>query len=105
MWMGLVRGNPGNAGSGGLIRDYNGDLLIGYATYLGITSSVYAEANAIAIGLKLAQEFQSTSVWLESDYEILVKILNGLIDPPWGIYYLTEDIMALIKVLNVCQIS
>lgn len=85
---GASRGNPGNAGSGGLFRDHRGMLIIGYATFIGVATSVYAEANAILFGLKLAQELQLFNIWLESDSELVVKMLNGMIDPPWGIHYI-----------------
>lgn len=99
------KGNPGEAGSGGLIRDSNGDFLVGFAYFLGINSSVHAETKAIYLGLKLAQELNILSIWLESDSELLVKILNGHSAPPWSISYLVDEILTLIKLFNVCLIS
>lgn len=36
-------GNPGLAGGGGLIRDENGDWVVGFARKIGIASSFMAE--------------------------------------------------------------
>lgn len=102
---GASKGNPGEAGSRGLFQDHRGDMIIAYATYIGISSSVYAEASAICFGLKLAQELGINNIWIETDSELLVRILNGLIDPPWGIHYMFYAIMDLIRVQNVCNIS
>lgn len=102
---GASKENPEEAGSGGLIRDYNGNFIVGFTTYLGIKSSVYAETKATWEGLKLAQQLGLASIWLESESELLVKILNGQIDPPWGISYIFDEVMNLIKGFNACLIS
>src|SRR4051812_7434369 len=79
---GASKGNPGIAGAGGLIRNSEGDFITGFFSYLERHTSFYAETQAIYTGLKLAYEFNLTHVWLKSDSELLVKILNGLIEPP-----------------------
>src|SRR3954466_2847479 len=89
---GASKGNPGEAGIGGLFRNYNGDFIMGFASYLGTSTSIIAEAKAIYFGLHLAKENNLTNLWIESDSEIMVKILNGAMKPPWGIYYLYKQI-------------
>src|SRR3954462_1387178 len=53
---GASKGNPGDAGIGGLFRNSNGDFIIGFASYLGTTTSIMVEAKAIYFGLHLAKE-------------------------------------------------
>ncbi|KAL4179451.1 hypothetical protein AMTRI_Chr13g119840 [Amborella trichopoda] len=44
--------NPGPAGSGGVLRDFEGNILITFSDYLGIKDSHDAEALALLLALK-----------------------------------------------------
>lgn len=51
---GLALGNPGKAGGGDLIRDHNGDWIIGFSRSLGSTNNFIVELWALRDGLTLA---------------------------------------------------
>lgn len=51
---GCAKGNPGEAGAGGLIRDARGQWLVAFTCDLGICTSVTAELEGIRQGLSLA---------------------------------------------------
>ncbi|KAF7815070.1 Ribonuclease H protein [Senna tora] len=51
---GSSRGNPGKSGVGGLIRDSNGTMMVGFSVSFGFNDILYAELFAIKYGLELA---------------------------------------------------
>ncbi|PKI35082.1 hypothetical protein CRG98_044522 [Punica granatum] len=59
---GAAKGNPGKAGTGGLIRDEFGRWVGGYAHNIGITMSMVAELWAVKTGLELAWDFLNQEV-------------------------------------------
>ena len=50
---GSSMGNPGKAGGGGIICDFKGDWVSGYARAIGFTTSVAAELWALRDGINL----------------------------------------------------
>src|SRR4051812_10993501 len=82
---GASKSNHGEAGIGGLFRDSNGQFILGFASYLGNASSMLTESKALLLGLYFAKELGTSNLWIESDSEILVKYLNGILDPQWSI--------------------
>lgn len=51
-----MKGNPGPAGAGGLIRDENENWVVGFSLNLGVCNSFVAEQCAILKGLEIAWE-------------------------------------------------
>ncbi|KAH0702465.1 hypothetical protein KY285_016743 [Solanum tuberosum] len=47
-------GNPGRSGTRGVIRDHNGDWIVGYMGNLHMSNNVKAELTALMQGLKIA---------------------------------------------------
>lgn len=90
---------------GGVIRDSIGNMVLGFALYLGIASSIFAETKAIWLGMLFAKQLELTDIWLESDSEILVKCLNGSIEPPWSVVHIYYDIVELINSFNSFKVS
>ena len=60
-------GNPGPAGSGEVIRDEEGAWIVGFARYIGITSSYLAELWASQDGLVLCINRNFNAVDVEFD--------------------------------------
>ena len=79
---GASKANPGEAGVGGIFRNSNGELILGFASYLDLATTNYAEAKAICLILYFAKNMGLTKIWIESDSEILVQCLNGESLPP-----------------------
>jgi len=59
---GSSMGNPGLVGGGGLIRDENGDWIVGFARNIGITTSFQAELWAIRDGFSLCVDRKFSAV-------------------------------------------
>ena len=66
----------GMAGGGGLIRDGNGDWVIGFARKIGTTTSFMAELWALRDGLLLCLQIQAQAVCVELDAKAIVDAFN-----------------------------
>lgn len=76
---GSSMGNPGRAGGGGIIRNFQGDWpdwVSGYARAIGYTTSVTAELWALRDGINLCIESSLTNVLIELDAKIVVDMLK-----------------------------
>jgi len=74
---GAARGNPGNAGIGGIVSDGDDNELLSFSEYIGETTNNVAEYSALIFGLKKLAQFKSSSIIIYSDSELLVQQLNG----------------------------
>ncbi|XP_071905969.1 uncharacterized protein [Coffea arabica] len=52
---GCSKGNPGLSGGGGVLRNSNGDFLVGFSTFLGKQTSLRAEVVTLLVGLRLCK--------------------------------------------------
>lgn len=66
---GAARGNPGIAGEGGVIRNSEGDWLVGFIAHLGVCSNMEDELHALRLALSLA--------WQEGYRSIICEIVAG----------------------------
>ncbi|KAL0014093.1 hypothetical protein SO802_001162 [Lithocarpus litseifolius] len=69
-------GNPGLAGGGGLIRDENGDWVVGFARKIGIANSFMAELWALRDGLLLCLQTHVQAVIVEMDSKVIVDTFS-----------------------------
>uniref|UniRef100_A0A2N9HAG3 Uncharacterized protein n=1 Tax=Fagus sylvatica TaxID=28930 RepID=A0A2N9HAG3_FAGSY len=69
--------NIGIAGGGGLIRNSDGDWIMGYARNIGATSSEAAELWALRDGLTLCHQLQLTAVEVELDAKLIVNAITN----------------------------
>ena len=74
---GAAKGNPGNAGVGGLIQDSLGRWVQGYYIGLGITTSVNAELRGLLEGLKLASQLNITQLIIELDALVVISLVQS----------------------------
>lgn len=63
-------------GSGGLIRDDNGDWIVGFSSFDGVGDVLLAELTVIKHGLQLAWDEGFRSVVCESDSRDAISILS-----------------------------
>ncbi|GAA0176279.1 hypothetical protein LIER_29297 [Lithospermum erythrorhizon] len=71
-------GNPGPAGAGGLIRDHQGNWVIGLARKIPWPSSVCTELWALHDGLELVLHGHYSPIQIEVDsYTILNFVINA----------------------------
>lgn len=99
------KGNLGEGGAGGIIRNHNSNFLFAFATFMGIFSSIYAEAMAILIGVKHAKRLGISSLWVKSDSLALIEALNGKTDFPWSIAYVIRSLRTILKDFQKLRIS
>ena len=74
---GVVTGNTGQAGGGGLIRDENGGWVTGFTRKIENTNSYMAELWAFRDGLQLCLQMNAHSVIIELDAKVVVDALNS----------------------------
>lgn len=75
---GGARGNPGPAGIGVVIEDFDsGKVLEEHAEYIGETTNNQAEYKAVILGLTRAVALGAASVTIMADSELLVKQMTG----------------------------
>ena len=71
---GAVKGNPGPAGGGGLLRDHRGNWINGFSANLGWCSYVKAELLALLKGLQLAWNMGVSHLEVEIDSHVALKL-------------------------------
>lgn len=74
---GSSTGNPGPVGSGGLIRNEDGDWVYGYARKIGVTTSFAAELWSLRDGLMQCFSLHLPAVEIEIDTKVIVDLLNN----------------------------
>lgn len=97
---GLVTGNPGPAGAGGIIHDHTGNWVKGFPRKIGNTNSLAAELWGLRDGLVLAQELNIKRLIIELDAKAVLDLvqttnLTSLSHHPYGT--LISDCRSLIQ--------
>lgn len=76
---GASKGNPGKSGSGGIIRNYKGQLIQAFASFEGFISNNRSECLAILKGLQICKNLNINHIIVESDSKMVIDILTGKI--------------------------
>ncbi|KAI3463155.1 hypothetical protein Pfo_019818 [Paulownia fortunei] len=74
---GAAKGETGQAGAGGVIRDHLGNVVVAYYDYIGNQNSTYAEFSALAKGLELAKDCGIANLWIEMDAQTVIKLVSN----------------------------
>ncbi|XP_058216716.1 uncharacterized protein LOC131327582 [Rhododendron vialii] len=96
----------GKGGYGIVVRDYRGLFVaasMGFSQWCA--SSLVAEALAIRQGVHLGFQLGLGSIFVESDAQLLVKMLNGQITTNQEVEMIIHDIQALSKNFQCCSFS
>ncbi|CAJ2641811.1 unnamed protein product [Trifolium pratense] len=80
---GAARGSPGYASAGGIFRDSSGGIKGCFSLYLGIQSSLFAEAIAAMHAIEIAHQNHWHNFWLECDSKLVVDAFNNHHIIPW----------------------
>ncbi|XP_060195288.1 uncharacterized protein LOC132624540 [Lycium barbarum] len=94
---GCSKGNPGNNGGGGVIRNNRGFLIAAYGINFGITTNNVAEALAMKIGIDWCTQNGYKCLDIESDSKLLVDWIMDEYNPPWNIIDTILDIKKLLE--------
>ncbi|KAL0016957.1 hypothetical protein SO802_004026 [Lithocarpus litseifolius] len=89
-------GNPGLAGGGGLIRDENGDWVVGFARKIGIANSFMAELWALRDGLLLCLQTHVRAVIVEMDSKVIVDTFSTHAEASSTGFAILEDCKQLV---------
>jgi ribonuclease HI len=79
---GGARGNPGPAGSGAVVKDQDGTVIIKVSEFLGHTTNNVAEYTGILraleqLGNRLGSDASSADITIKMDSMLVVKQMNG----------------------------
>ncbi|XP_043693354.1 uncharacterized protein LOC122643844 [Telopea speciosissima] len=86
------RGNPGEAGIGGVCCDSQARFICAFFEGVGWNSALVAEALAARRALSIARNLNLRHVIIESDNLLLINLLNGQIaEAPWRIAAIVSD--------------
>lgn len=87
---GLVAGNSGTAGGGGLIKDGNGEWVTGFARKIETATSFLAELWALQDGL-LYLQVHAQAVFIELDAKAIVDAFNSQTYPNTIVASIMDD--------------
>jgi len=74
---GCARGNPGHAGSGMIVRDAEGRVLVKKTRYIGVATNNVAEYVGIIDGLREAVDLGAQEVIVFTDSELAARQMSG----------------------------
>lgn len=83
---GSILENIAHAGSGGLIRNHNGDWVVGYSNFTPPGDATLVEMRAIKLGLSLCHDLSFKRDICDSDYLDSVNIINDSDNHPFHCY-------------------
>ena len=102
---GSVKGSPGIAGCGGLLRDCHGNWISGVARAIGITSSLAAELWAIRDGLTRCCHLSLQAVEVEVDASVAISLLSQDAHSNVEFSSLIDDCRSLMKNIHKVQLK
>ena len=100
-----MKGSPGIAGCGGLLRDCHGNWISGVARAIGITSSLAAELWAIRDGLTRCCHLSLQAVEVEVDASVAISLLSQDAHSNVEFSSLIDDCRSLMKNIHKVQLK
>ena len=92
-------GNPGEAGSGGILRDELGRIILAYSCYLGTQNNTFAEISALLIGLRLCGYFDLCNVEVETDSILVYNWVSKKDKIPVKYSFMLQDVIQLMELI------
>ncbi|KAI3474487.1 hypothetical protein Pfo_029397 [Paulownia fortunei] len=74
---GAAKGETGQAGAGGVIRDHLGNVAVAYFEFIGNQNSIHAEIFALVKGLELAKGLGISNLWIEMDAQTVINLVSS----------------------------
>lgn len=93
-------GNPVIAVVGGVIRDFQGQVIAGFFAHYELVSNIVAEGRALLDGLKLAYNLGIHNIIVESDSAILVQWIKDGKCSLWYLWDYWDDVRRLFVGMN-----
>lgn len=82
---GAAKGNPGQVGCGGVIRDENGRCIVAVELPMGTQTNHLSEAMGTFQTLQIANQLRCRKVWIEEDSNNIIQFLKGKSSTSWKI--------------------
>lgn len=95
-----VKGNPGQAGIGGIIRNDHGKGIAAITVPLGMQTNHFSEVFAAHQTNKLAKEIGVRNLWLEGDSKNIINYLNEKNLPTWTIANIINESILYLKTFD-----
>jgi ribonuclease HI len=103
---GASHGNPGPSGIGVVVCDKDNNVIGNISEYIGEGTNNIAEYNALVYSLQEAIIRKASSVFINTDSELLVKQLNGEYKvKDEKLRYLFNQIIRLLKCFKEVQLN
>ncbi|XP_077217986.1 uncharacterized protein LOC143852487 [Tasmannia lanceolata] len=97
---GAAKGNPGESGGGGVMRDAKAKVIFAFAFFYGTSTNMVAEARALLDGLRLCKAFGFKNFVVESDSKVLMDFISKKGSHPWSISFFWPEIIDLMDFLG-----
>ncbi|MQL93978.1 hypothetical protein Taro_026627 [Colocasia esculenta] len=94
---GACKGNPGECGGGGCIRDPQGNVHMAFYHFYGVGTSMIAELRALCDGLRLARSSGYRLSIIYSDSQVLVNSIYEEKMLSWRSYRWWKEVISLIS--------
>ena len=102
---GFVMGASGLAGSGGLVRDSNGQWIIGFAKPISAASRIAVELFALREGLALCVELKVHAIAVELDASAAISLVSSNITSNGDLSSLVDDCKEFLLQLPQARMS
>ena len=102
---GFVMGVSGLAGSGGLVRDSNGQWIIGFAKPISAASRIAVELFALREGLALCVELKVHAIAVELDAFAAISLVSSNITSNGDLSILVDDCKEFLLQLPQARMS
>ncbi|KAL6179927.1 hypothetical protein ACLB2K_046598 [Fragaria x ananassa] len=100
---GAWRSSSGQAGYGGLFRDFRGGVLGAFCSNFNMASSVAAEVMAVIKAIELAWVRDWKHVWLEVDSSLVINFLRSPHLVPWQLRVEWGNCLHRISQMHFCS--
>ncbi|MQL81000.1 hypothetical protein Taro_013466 [Colocasia esculenta] len=94
---GACKGNPGECGGGGCIRDSQGNVHMAFSHFYGVGTSMIAEVRALYDGLRLATSSGYKLSTIHYDSQVLVNSICEKKMLSWRSYRWWREVVSLIR--------
>ncbi|KAL0303262.1 UNVERIFIED_CONTAM: putative ribonuclease H protein [Sesamum radiatum] len=92
---GASKGNPGLAGAGGNVREYEGKVIFAFSEPIGLTNNMVAEMHVVLRGLGICLKKGFSKVWLELDALYIIHLISKQVRGAWYIQNMLQHIQYL----------
>ncbi|XP_069145589.1 uncharacterized protein [Solanum lycopersicum] len=102
---GSALNNPGRNGGGGIVRDYQGNMIYAFTIPLGIGTNNQEKIQAVSHGLDWCIQHRYRKIHLEVDLELVIHLLSNQTNYPWNLQPYIREIHRIVHQLERFKIT